>query len=194
MSRAAVNPFATRFTRPGVVEPLDATGAPLDLAALIAEARRLGAAVIEGPHGSGKTNLLTALAGRLASDGMSAGIVRVRSRADLAAAWRLVWTARPGQVACIDSWEQLGLPGGMLVRAAAAVRGVTIVTTSHAATGMPRLIWCRTSPALLAAVVGRLPDHAGRIAPADLADSFARHAGNLRDSLANLYDRFERRR
>jgi hypothetical protein len=45
----------------------------------------------------------------------------------------------------------------------------------------------------LTAIVARLPANAGLITPADLADAFARHRGNLRDALADLYDRFEHR-
>jgi len=50
---------------------------------------------------------------------------------------------------------------------------------------------CETSARLFAALVERLPDHGGRIDAADVADAFARHGGNLRESLYDLYDRFE---
>ena len=56
------NPFATRYTRPGQLEPLDAEGRPIDLPALLQECARLGRAVaIVGPHGSGKSTLLRRL-------------------------------------------------------------------------------------------------------------------------------------
>jgi hypothetical protein len=56
---------------------------------------------------------------------------------------------------------------------------------------MPVVLRCSTSAGLLAAIVARLPDHGGRIADADVVAAFARHGGDLRESLYDLYDRFE---
>jgi hypothetical protein len=38
-----------------------------------------------------------------------------------------------------------------------------------------------------------LPDHGGLITGDDIDDACRRHAGNLREALYDLYDRFERR-
>ena len=46
---------------------------------------------------------------------------------------------------------------------------------------------------LLRAIVAALPDHGGLIQDEDLTAAFARHGGNLRESLSDLYDRFEER-
>ena len=59
------NPFATRYTRPGVIPPLDRHGVPLDVATLAARFDAVTAAAIEGPHGHGKSTLLFALAATL---------------------------------------------------------------------------------------------------------------------------------
>jgi hypothetical protein len=58
---------------------------------------------------------------------------------------------------------------------------------------MPTAVATAGTLPLLTAIVARLPANAGLITPADLADAFARHRGNLRDALADLYDRFEHR-
>jgi hypothetical protein len=190
--RLPVNPFATRFVRPGALAPLDAHGRPLDLPALAARFRGLRRAAIEGPHGHGKTTLLKALAAHMACDDTPVTTLRLRSLADSAPVLAAILRATPGSVVCIDSWERLG-PIAVLARAAAWWSRCSLLVTSHRPTGMPVLWKSDTTPDLLAAIVARLPDHAGRIDAADIAQAFATQSGNLRESLYDLYDRFEAR-
>ena len=185
------NPFATRHTRPGRLVPRDAQGEPLDLAALLARAPF--AAALEGPHGAGKTNLLTALAARLDAEGRLAAVLRPRSPGDGAAVLRAVMRARPGTMLCIDSWECLGAPLAALIRWSARLRHVGLIVTSHRATGLPVVVRCVTTPALLARIVAELPGHGGLVDAADVADAFRAHGGDIREALYDLYDRFERR-
>lgn len=194
-SRPAPNPFATRHTQPGCVPPLDAAGRPLDLRLLVDRLRAgAGRGAIVGPHGSGKTNLLVHLAAALAVEGGSLGPLRARSGRDAAGILRSILTAAPGTVICIDSWEQVGAAARLAVRVAAAWRRCGLLVTSHAPTALPTLVECHTSPELLAAIVAALPEAGGRITRTDIDATFVRHAGNLRDALADLYDRFESRR
>ena len=187
------NPFATRFTRPGALEPLDSQGRPLDLEALTVRLRRARMAAITGPHGHGKTTLLVALAARLEAEGLPVTVVRVRSRRDWAAVWRAISGLPRGGVACIDGWDSLAALRGPL-RLAALLLGRTLLVTSHRPGLCPVLWRCETSRGLLEAIVARLPDRHGRIGGADIAEAFLRHDGDLRESLAHLYDRFEQRR
>lgn len=187
------NPFATRHTRPGRLVPRDAGGTPLDLAALLTRARSLGSAAIEGPHGVGKTNLLTTLAGLLDESDLLAGLVRPRAMRDGAAVLRAVLRARPGTTLCIDSWDTIGAAWAVAVRAAAWLCRVGLIVTSHRATGMPTVARCGTTPALLARLVSELPGHGGRIDACDVEQAFAAHGGDIREALYDLYDRFERR-
>ena len=193
--RPASNPFATRHTQPGCVPPLDAAGQPVDLACLLSRLREHGrCGAIVGPHGSGKTNLLAHLAAALAAHAGSLGPLRARSLRDTLGILQSILTAAAGTVICIDSWEQLGPAGRLAVRAAAAWRRCGLLVTSHVPTALPTLVECRTSPEILGAIVAALPDAGGCIAKADIEDAFTRHGGNLRDALADLYDRFESRR
>jgi hypothetical protein len=193
--RPASNPFATRHTQPGCVPPLDAAGRPVDLASLLSRLRELGGCgTIVGPHGSGKTNLLTHLAAALADHAGSLGPLRARSARDTVGILKAVLAAAPGTVVCIDSWEQLGPVGRLAVRVIATRRRCGLLVTSHVPTALPTLVECRTSPEILAAIVATLPGAGGSIAKADLEDACTRHDGNLRDALADLYDRFESRR
>lgn len=193
--RPAPNPFATRHTQPGTVAPLDADGRPIDLAGLLSRLREHeGCGAIVGPHGSGKTNLLMHLAMAMADHGGSLGPLRARSSCDEFGIVRAILTATAGTVVCIDSWEQVGLATRLTVRAAVAWRRCGLLVTSHAPTTLPTLVECRPSPSILTAIVATLPDTGGSITQVDVAEAFARHAGNLRDALADLYDRFESRR
>lgn len=189
--RPPSNPFATRYTRPGAVPPLDRDGGPLDVAALLARLEALGSAAIVGPHGHGKTTLLVALATALTADGQAVRIVRARGWTDLLPTLAAIGRPPFGTWACVDGWESLG-PGRWLLRQVARLLGRPLVVTSHAPAGLPVLRACETSDELLTAIVARLPDHGGRIAPDDVTAAFGRHGGDLRESLSDLYDRYER--
>jgi hypothetical protein len=186
------NPFATRYTRPGAIPPLDRRGCPIDIAALIARLDGLEAAALEAPHGHGKSTLLLALAAALGAMGRPVTMVRVRGWRDAWAACHAVVAAPRRTAVFIDGWEQLGLLAAPL-RAAARVLRRTLLVTSHRSTGLPLLRACETTPDLLRAIVARLPDRGGPVDEADIAAAFRRHGGNLRESLYDLYDRVERR-
>jgi hypothetical protein len=187
------NPFTTRHTRPGMIPPLDPAGQPLDVASLLAEIRRQGAAGIEGPHGTGKSTLLAALAAEAAAGRTLAEARRLESGRDAWAVARALLRARPGSLACLDGWEAIGGLSRWLVRFLARRQGVALVVTSHRPTGLPLVIRTAGSLPLLEAIVGRLPSAGGLIDRADLAAACQAQAGNLREALLDLYDRFESR-
>jgi len=192
------NPFATRFTRPGQIRPLDGCGQPIDPAALCDRLAAIGgAAAIEGPHGSGKTTLLTHLAAELEGRGTLAARVRLRSWRDACVAVAAILRAGPGRTVCIDSWERLGPVMGPLARLAALVCRCGLLVTSHRGSGLPLLVRCETTPALLAGILRQLPEHerwqGELVFAADVEQAFATCGGNLRESLYELYDRFDRR-
>ena len=188
------NPFSSRHVRPGRLQPLTAETKIRDLPALMATIRAAGgSAAIEGSHGTGKSTLMVALAGELASAGRLAGNLQLRSTRDCLTALGLVWRAEPGSTVCLDGWERLGWPGSLAVRCLARMRGCDLLVTSHRPTGLPLSIVLAGSLRLLRAIVAELPDHGGLIQDQDLVTAFARHEGNLREALCDLYDRFEER-
>lgn len=191
--RHRTNPFTTRHTRPGSLPPLDESGRPRDLGAVLAAVRRSPATAIVGPHGTGKSTLLAAIHAELEAAGHAAGLRQLRRRRDGLALLAAVIRMRPGQALCVDGWERLGPIAAAAVRLAAGARGCRLVVTSHHPTGIPTIVRTAGTLPLLEAIVARLPADGGLITGSDLAESFARHGGNLRDSLGDLYDRFELR-
>ncbi len=195
LARHATNPFATRHTRPGSIPPLDDEGQPRNLEKLLTAIDQLGSsAAIRGPHGTGKSTLLVALAEILADRGERVRCLRIRRPGG---AWLVTGALRrmpPGGILCLDSWDELGNLARLLVTLQARLRGVRLLVTSHRTGLLPTLVRTRGTPAVLAGIVRRLPGEAGLLNEADLAAAFARHHGNLRESLASLYDRIEERR
>ena len=188
------NPFATRFTRPGILAPLDAVGAPLDLDGVLERLVALGGSCsIEGLHGRGKTTALLALANRADHRGLAVAVQRVRSIRDLVRVCCSLIRLPPGGTLFIDGWESLGWFSCRLVRLLVTLHARHLVVTSHRPSGLPLLMQCRTSPRLLTMLVAHLPDHGPMIDARDVDDAFDRHGGNLRESLYDLYDRFESR-
>jgi hypothetical protein len=192
-ARHRSNPFASRHTRPGAVRPLDTQGRPLAMGSLLAQLDRHPCLAIVGPHGTGKSTLLAAFAAAFTAAGRPFALYRLRRRRDGIAVLRAILGARRGTTFLFDGWEQVGPLAARGVRLAVRLRGGRLIVTSHRPAGMPTAVTTAGTLPLLAAIVARLPDHAGLITPADLAAAFARRRGNLRDSLADLYDRFENR-
>lgn len=187
------NPFATRHTRPGAVPPLDQAGVPLDVRSVLNALERHRRVAIVGPHGTGKSTLLAALAAMLTADQRPVEIIRVHRRRD---AFRLLGALGRGPADAtllVDGWEQLGGPATLLVWSLARLQGRRMVVTSHRSTGMPVAVHTAGTLRLLAAIVARLPTHDDLITSADLCETFVSHGGNLRDALGDLYDRFELR-
>ncbi len=196
MASPVSNPFATRFTRPGRITPLDHMGRRVDTNELVERLRRLGGtAAIVGPHGSGKSTLLVHLAEAIEGRGERVQRVRLRSWRDASAAWAAIRDSRSGGTVCVDSWECIGFAARCVLRWAARMTGCGLLVTSHRRAGMPELIRCGTSASLLRSIVRSLPGHecwhGTMIRDSDIEAAFAIHGGNLRESLYELYDRFE---
>ncbi len=193
--RHPTNPFATRHTRPGAIPPLDERGLARSVPGLLEAIDRLGgSAAFTGPHGTGKSTHLAAVVAALTAEGRAVHSLRVRRCRDLVPVLAGLGRAARGGTLCIDGWESLGAPAGLLVVLLARLRGVRLIVTSHRPTLLPTAVQTRATLPPLSGIVERLPPAAGLLTPADLTGAFTRHAGNLRESLAELYDVVEARR
>ncbi|MEX0668950.1 MAG: hypothetical protein WD060_00625 [Pirellulales bacterium] len=192
--RLPSNPFSTRFTRPGSIAPLDPSGQPLDLDALV---DRLpapgGCSAITGPHGHGKTSLLVAILANAGARGRPTTLVRVASPSDAWEVLAMLAGTAPKTIVGIDGWDRIRFALMPVLRLVAAYRGASLLVTTHRPGRLPVVARCETSRGLLSAIVDRLPDHGGVIDAVDIDDAFSRHRGNVREALYDLYDRFERR-
>jgi hypothetical protein len=188
--KARENPFrvvrvlsAIRYARPADDSDESRDGAVSLLPRLEALCYR---AAIVGPHGSGKTTLLEDLERLLARRGFR--ITHVRLDADdrrLPSDWRLsTGRLEAGDIVCLDGAEQLGLVAWLWFRWRTRRAGGLIIT-SHRRGRLATLVACAAG--LLDRIIRRLAPDAFAAAP-PAAELFARHHGNLRDALRELYD------
>jgi hypothetical protein len=184
--RARENPFAAERVLSIRYELADG-----DLGTLIARLAHLRyRAAIVGRHGSGKTTLLEDLEPPLARAGFR--IRHLRLDADhrafprgFLAQWAASLDAR--DLVCVDGAEQLDARQWMMFRWRTRHAGGLLIT-SHRRGWLPTLIECTTSPELLAGIVRRLAPEPSGVRTPTAADLFARHRGNLREALRELYD------
>jgi len=146
------------------------------------ERRRWRGAIV-GPHGSGKTTLLEDLAARLDAQGRQVHWLRFNADQRRLAV-PTGWKARDF-VLC-DGAEQLSILDWRSLARRAGSAGGLVVTTHHAGR-LPVLHRCETSPALLHDLAVSLGEP---LSDRDCDELHARHDGNLRAALSELYDRW----
>jgi hypothetical protein len=155
---------------------------------------RLGAlgrrAALVGPQGSGKTTLLRDLGARLEISGFA--VTRIQLNEANPGIPQRVWLELawgPRAFVLLDGAERLGRLG-WLAFSIATRRANGVVITTHEPRRLPTLAECSTSPELLADLVEELLCSRPDWLDATCRDLFAKHNGNMRDALRELYDRF----
>lgn len=194
------NPFAVEGLHGfGYRDP--ATGEPADLAPLLARFDALGRrTAVVGPQGAGKSTLLGSLAPRLAARGARVARLRVRPGGTVEWATPVDLSDPPtedlrGVCLLVDGADALPRrTWRRLVRDARRADGLLV--TSHRPGLLPTLVECATSPALLETLVAEVladgPEEAAARARRNLppaAELWARHRGDVRRALSELYDR-----
>jgi thymidylate kinase len=186
--RAAENPF-----RVGRVEALRYRAPGFDWQDLLARLeRQKGRGALRGPEGTGKTTLLLELGDRLRAQGYAVRHLRP-DLDDRRLARRQVREFAHGvdrrTALLLDGADRVGKVAWWRLRWAAR-RAAVLVVTTHREGRLPTLQRCRTSPELLAELVGELvPHEAIGMAAADLWEG---SEGNVRRALRTLYDRASR--
>jgi hypothetical protein len=145
-------------------------------------------AAIIGAHGNGKSTLLETLAPHLQTRGWNIHRLFLNSsqRDFSSATWRKINLLRERDFILLDGAEQLSfLQRNQFLRASRFAAGVLL--TAHHAGIFPTLYECRSSIRLLKTLVFQLaPD--GNENKNFVEELFARHNGNLRDALREMYD------
>jgi hypothetical protein len=145
-------------------------------------------AAIVGPHGTGKTTLLDALEPRLRALGF--GVIRLRldeeTRSFEPGLLKRLFASLGGRdLLLFDGAEQMSRLAWLRLKARSK-RAAGLIITSHSRGRLPTLIECDTSPGLLGDIASELLGHKAR---RELAERlYARHGGNLRDALREMYD------
>jgi hypothetical protein len=194
---AELNPFASRYVRPGVIDYLfDDDADPAQIVARFYAAGRRGAIV--GPHGSGKTTLLAALVPAIAARGGAVSTITLRDRGEgfpQLAGLNLA----PESVLVVDGYEQLGWWRRFRLHRAVRRAGAGLLVTAHRTVDLPTLYATWASPEIAARLVRGLvaahaPQSGLKIDDAEIARRLAVHGGDVRELLFGLYDLYESQR
>ena len=157
------NPFATRFIGPDMAEFL--IFGDRSPATLLARFEELGGrAAILGPHGVGKSTLLTALARAFADQGRTVARWSLRAETNDPAPWEFRESTAASSSAVIaknrvlllDGYEQLSYCARRRVRQQARRAGWQLLVTAHRRTMLPTLIRLTPDVAFAIAVVRHL--------------------------------------
>jgi hypothetical protein len=189
------NPFSTRHVKPGAIAYLFPPGE--DLTALVERLRRNAWwGQLVGPHGSGKSTLLATLLPMLELAGrrlLCFALHDGQRRLPLDPARSSAVDA--STIVIVDGYEQLSRWNRWRLKRLCRGRGWGLIVSSHADTGLPVLMHTTVEIDRAGAIVGRLLGaEQGLLGGDEIAQCFARHRGDMREMLMELYDRYEERR
>jgi hypothetical protein len=193
-----VNPFATRWVRPGVLPYRFSDGGNLEQVIEKLRRNRWRGAIV-GSHGTGKSTLLAELIRHFESGGhlIENMVLRDGQRHLPAEFWDR--TTRKSQcLIVVDGFEQLGWwPRRRLLRACRRHDWGLLITAHkiEATAGLPVIHRSFGELPIVQHLIDHsLPFHGGEIHPDDVASAFRRHGGNVRETMFSLYELFEQRR
>jgi hypothetical protein len=152
-----------------------------------------------GRSNVGKSTLLSALVEAIQHEGRSVVVYRLHEGArHLPTTPRNVRSLAARELVVVDGYEQLPRWRQWMLRAHCRRRGLGLLVTTHAATGLP-LLWATsadltTAQRVVAHLLTPKIDGDALISKDDVAAALAANPTNVREALFALYDVYERRR
>jgi hypothetical protein len=189
------NPFCAARLRPGTIDFVFEQGKSLEqlVDALAANAWR---GQITGGHGTGKSTLLAALTPAMEGRGRRVKSITLGAGQGHLPRRFLRFLRRNAGigVAAVDGVEQLHIWNRLLLKRFCQKHAVGLIVASHRSAHLPSLYATAVDEARAWSVVQRLQDgFPPHIQIGDLVERLARHLGNLRETLFELYDLYEER-
>lgn len=192
---AVINPFSTRFVRPGAQPFLYPPGWNGDRVTQLLRNNQWRGEIV-GPHGSGKSTLIHDIIPCLRQQDRRVIHVTLSSDNNRCAESELAYESwdRSTQLV-IDGYEQLGWWQRWRIQRKCRRAGSGLLITAHRPMGLPT-IW--TAEPELKTVQQLVSDLLGnstgvKIGDDVVRDRYQRHGGNIRELLFDLYDIYERR-
>jgi hypothetical protein len=143
-------------------------------------------AALVGPCGSGKTTLLEDLEPRLRAKGFETLHLRLTQQSSLRQRWSLS-NATARKFLLFDGAEQLSWVAWQFFKWRSR-RAAGLIITTHKSGRLPTLWNCKTSAQLLSNILAEVLTNSHHTPPANPADLFRKHKGNLREALRECYD------
>jgi hypothetical protein len=183
------NPFCTRRVRPGALDyffPADMT-VEIIVDRLEASCWR---GEITGAHGSGKSTLLARLLPALERAGRQPVFIELHDgQRRLPRGWFSAVRPSKPAIIVVDGYEQLSRWSRFWLKRYCRRRQCGLLATAHQTVGLPEIFHTATSPELLRHIVDQLSASCAQSVSTDkLAELFARHKGDIREILFELYD------
>ncbi len=195
LDRDLSNPFCAARLRPGTIDFVFEQGKSLQQLVDSLEAHAWQGQII-GRHGTGKSTLLAALTPAIADRGrLVKSTILVAGQRHLPREFMTSLRLSAGLgVAAVDGVEQLPFWNRLLLKRFCRRHGVGLVVASHRSADLPILYETVLDEARAWRVVEQLQNgFPPRIEIGDLTARLARHQGNLREALFDLYDLYEER-
>lgn len=193
MTPAKINPFSTRFVKPGAIPFYFEKPASASLLVDRLAANGWCGQII-GPHGSGKSTLVETLKPSIPREIHGVTLhVKDNKREIFSSLMEKVTCLGEEHLLVLDGFEQLSPGQRKEMVQVCCQRKVGMLVTAHEDLGLPTLFQVSPVKEVLHRVVQRLLSESAIKIPQEVIDAaFLKYQPDLREALFSLYDQYER--